>query len=45
MAGKVVAVGDDVTRWEIGDEVYGDLSGDRFGALSEHVCCGRQAQV
>lgn len=39
MAGKVIAVGDAVTRWQIGDEVYGDLSGDRFGALAEYVCC------
>lgn len=39
MAGKIIAVGDEVTRWKIGDEVYGDLSGDRFGALAEYVCC------
>lgn len=45
MAGKVVDVGDDVTRWQIGDEVYGDLSGDRFGALAEYVCCRADALV
>ncbi len=39
MAGRVVAVGSAVTRWQVGDDVYGDLSGDRFGALAEYVCC------
>ena len=45
MSGKVVAVGSDVTRWKVGDEVYGDLSGGRFGALAEYVCCSEELLV
>lgn len=39
MAGRVVAVGSAVSRWQVGDAVFGDLSGERFGALAEFVCC------
>ncbi|MCB1671616.1 MAG: NAD(P)-dependent alcohol dehydrogenase [Gammaproteobacteria bacterium] len=39
IAGRVVKVGDQVTRWHAGDEVYGDLSGGRFGGFAETVCC------
>jgi NADPH:quinone reductase-like Zn-dependent oxidoreductase len=37
VAGRVEAVGRDVTRFRPGDEVYGDL-GDTNGAFAEYVC-------
>ena len=36
-AGEVVAVGPSVTRYRVGDEVYG-LSPDSFGAWAEYLC-------
>jgi NADPH:quinone reductase-like Zn-dependent oxidoreductase len=36
-AGRVEAVGQDVTRFSLGDEVYGDL-GVADGAFAEYVC-------
>jgi NADPH:quinone reductase-like Zn-dependent oxidoreductase len=38
IAGRVEAVGGDVTAFQPGDEVYGDLSGSGFGAFAEYVC-------
>jgi NADPH:quinone reductase-like Zn-dependent oxidoreductase len=38
VAGRVEAVGGDVTAFQPGDEVYGDLSGSGFGAFAEYVC-------
>lgn len=38
IAGRVEAVGEAVTAFEPGDEVYGDLSGSGFGAFAEYVC-------
>jgi NADPH:quinone reductase-like Zn-dependent oxidoreductase len=38
VAGRVEAVGEDVTRFEPGDEVFGDLSTSGFGAFAEYVC-------
>jgi NADPH:quinone reductase-like Zn-dependent oxidoreductase len=40
MAGRVEAVGRNVTAFAPGDEVYGDLSGYRFGSFAEYVCVG-----
>lgn len=37
IAGRIEAVGTNVTRFKIGDEVYGDLSGD-WGGFAEYVC-------
>ncbi len=37
MAGTVEAVGTDVTQFQIGDEVFGDLSGSGFGAFAEYA--------
>ncbi len=44
IAGRVVEVGSNVTRWQVGDEVFGDLSGGRFGGFAEFVCCS-ESQV
>jgi NADPH:quinone reductase-like Zn-dependent oxidoreductase len=38
IAGRVEAVGRDVTQFQPGDEVFGDLSGSGFGAYAEYVC-------
>ncbi len=37
-SGQVEAVGKNVTQFNVGDEVYGDLSSSGWGALSEYVC-------
>lgn len=38
VAGRVVAVGSGVTRFQLGDEVYGDLSACGLGGFAEYVC-------
>ncbi len=38
VAGKVEAVGKNVTQFKAGDEVFGDLSECGFGGLAEYVC-------
>lgn len=43
VAGEVVAVGEAVTRYKVGDEVYGDLSDNDFGAFGEYVCAPESA--
>ncbi|MEO1482607.1 MAG: NAD(P)-dependent alcohol dehydrogenase [Myxococcota bacterium] len=37
VAGRVAAVGADVSEFQVGDEVYGDMSNDGFGAHAEFV--------
>jgi NADPH:quinone reductase-like Zn-dependent oxidoreductase len=37
VAGRVEAVGKNVTQFQPGDEVYGDTSSDGFGAFAEYV--------
>ena len=38
VAGRVLSVGENVTLFEPGDEVLGDLSNCGFGAFAEYVC-------
>ncbi len=42
VAGSVAAVGARVTRFRVGDEVYGDLSGS-WGGFAEYVCARESA--
>jgi NADPH:quinone reductase-like Zn-dependent oxidoreductase len=43
IAGKVVAVGNRVKHFQVGDEVYGDLSGCGWGGFAEYVCAPEKA--
>lgn len=43
IAGRVEAVGSEVTSYTPGDEVYGDLSGCGFGGFAEYVCAPQSA--
>eukprot|EP00931_Biecheleriopsis_adriatica_P061124 TRINITY_DN36742_c0_g1_i1.p1 TRINITY_DN36742_c0_g1~~TRINITY_DN36742_c0_g1_i1.p1 ORF type:complete len:356 (+),score=41.51 TRINITY_DN36742_c0_g1_i1:60-1070(+) len=45
MAGKVVAVGAQVTRFRVGDEVYGDLSAGNLGAFGEFVTVNEKTGI
>ena len=38
IAGRVEAVGKNVTQFRLGDEVFGDISECGFGAFAEYVC-------
>jgi len=38
IAGKIEAVGREVSRFKPGDEVFGDLSRSGFGGFAEYVC-------
>ena len=42
IAGKIEAIGKNVTRFKTGDNVYGDLSG-RWGGFAEYVCAREKA--
>ena len=43
VAGRVEAVGRDVTQFQPGDEVFGDLSEAGRGTFAEYVCASEQA--
>ena len=43
VAGRVEAVGGNVTQFQLGDEVFGDLSGCGFGGFAEYVCASEDA--
>jgi NADPH:quinone reductase-like Zn-dependent oxidoreductase len=45
IAGRVEAVGSNVTKFKPGDEVFGDLSGCGWGGFAEYVCAREQAVV
>ncbi len=45
VAGRVEAVGKNVTQFQPGDEVFGDLSECGFGAFAEYVCAAKNALV
>jgi NADPH:quinone reductase-like Zn-dependent oxidoreductase len=42
IAGRVEAVGKNVTQFKTGDDVYGDLSG-HWGGFAEYVCAGENS--
>lgn len=42
-AGCVVQVGKNIRKFAVGDEVFGDLSENRFGAFAEYVCAPEKA--
>lgn len=44
VAGRIEAVGERVSRFQIGDEVFGDLSG-RWGGFAEYVCAPETAVI
>ncbi|MFY0563798.1 NAD(P)-dependent alcohol dehydrogenase [Archangium lansingense] len=44
VAGRVVSVGKNVTRFQPGDEIFGDISDCGFGAFAEYVCA-REAKL
>lgn len=43
IAGRVEAVGRNVTQFQPGDAVFGDLSGSGFGGFAEYVCTTEDA--
>ena len=42
-AGRVEAIGPKVTRFQVGDEVYGNMTTYGFGAFAEYVCAPEKA--
>ncbi|AXI10302.1 zinc-binding dehydrogenase [Oceanobacillus sp. 143] len=45
MAGTVEAVGENITQFQPGDEVFGDLSGSGWGAFAEYAAVPEEAIV
>jgi len=45
VAGRVEGVGGSVTRFQPGDDVFGDLTEHGFGAFAEYVCAPERAFV
>ena len=44
IAGRIESVGKNVSKFQPGDEVYGDLSGS-WGGFAEYVCASEKALV
>ncbi len=45
LAGRIEAVGRDVTQFEVGDEVFGDILLCGLGAFAEYVCVPEDAAI
>jgi NADPH:quinone reductase-like Zn-dependent oxidoreductase len=45
VAGRVEAIGKNVTQFQAGDEVFGDLSTCGYGAFAEYVCATEEVLV
>ena len=45
IAGRVEAVGEKVTRFKPGDDVFGDLSGGDWGGFAEYTCANEDVLV
>ncbi len=45
LAGTIEAVGDKVSLFQVGDEVYGDTSDYGFGTLAEYLCIHEKSLV
>jgi len=45
IAGKVVAVDKNVTKFQLGDKVFGDLCGSSWGCFAEYVCAPENTLV
>lgn len=43
IAGRIEAIGNMVTKFQIGDEVYGDVSGFTWGGFAEYCCAPENA--
>ena len=43
VAGRIEAVGHNVTHLKAGDDVYGDLSESGFGGFAEYVCAREES--
>ncbi|AFY37945.1 NADPH:quinone reductase [[Leptolyngbya] sp. PCC 7376] len=45
VAGTVAAVGQNITQFQVGDAVFGDVSGCGFGAFAEYVCATEDSLI
>lgn len=45
IAGRIEAVGRDVKRFKVGDDVFGDISGSGWGGFAEYACAREDTLV